>query len=46
MHQQQRDLMDEYFHRSTDLHHIKTTFGRQGQLWTDQKYYEYYQYLC
>ncbi|KAK6103129.1 RNA recognition motif family protein [Brugia pahangi] len=44
--QQQRDLMDEYFHRSTDLHHIKTTFGRQGQLWTDQKYYEYYQYLC
>ncbi|VDM09934.1 unnamed protein product [Wuchereria bancrofti] len=46
VHQRQRDLMDEYFHRSADLHHIKTTFGRQGQLWTDQKYYEYYEYLC
>ncbi|CAG9534723.1 unnamed protein product [Cercopithifilaria johnstoni] len=45
-HQRQRDLMDEYFHRPGDLRHIKTSFGRQGQLWADQKYYEYYEYLC
>lgn len=38
--------MDEYFHRSGDLRHIKAPFGRHGQLWADQKYYEYYEYLC
>lgn len=45
-HQQQRDLIDEYFHRPGDLRFIKTPFDRQGQLWADQKYYEYYEYLC
>ncbi|VDN07072.1 unnamed protein product [Thelazia callipaeda] len=44
--QQQHDLLDEYFHRSRELRHIKTPFTRQGQLWADQKYYEYYEYLC
>uniref|UniRef100_A0A915PSH6 Cytoplasmic polyadenylation element-binding protein 1 n=1 Tax=Setaria digitata TaxID=48799 RepID=A0A915PSH6_9BILA len=46
LYQRQRDLMDEYFHRPGDLRHMKIPFGRQGQLWADQKYYEYYEYLC
>ncbi|KAM3719573.1 Type-1 angiotensin II receptor [Dirofilaria immitis] len=44
LHQQQCELMDEYFHRSGD--YIKAPFHRQGQIWPDQKYYEYYEYLC
>ncbi|VDK83309.1 unnamed protein product [Litomosoides sigmodontis] len=44
--QKQRELMDEYFHRSDDVRYMRAPFDRQGQLWADQKYYEYYEYLC
>uniref|UniRef100_A0A8R1XLK7 Cytoplasmic polyadenylation element-binding protein 1 n=1 Tax=Onchocerca volvulus TaxID=6282 RepID=A0A8R1XLK7_ONCVO len=46
LHQRRCELMDEYFHRPGNLHHIKTSFHRQGQVWSDQRYHEYYEYLC
>ncbi|VDO27358.1 unnamed protein product [Onchocerca flexuosa] len=46
LHQRRCELMDEYFHRPGNLRHVKTSFHRQGQGWPDQRYHEYYEYLC
>ncbi|MFH4974296.1 hypothetical protein AB6A40_001005 [Gnathostoma spinigerum] len=45
MSRQQRELIDQYFHQSSDPKHLRGFGAHSGQQLVDQ-YFEYYEYLC